>query len=385
MPDRRTVPFVDLAVQHAALDEEVNAEIAAVLRRTDFILGQSVAAFEEEFADYSSTQYAVGVDSGTSALELALRAYDVGPGDEVITAANTFIATALAISYVGATPVLVDIDPQTYMIDPSLIEQAITPNTKVIIPVHLYGQPADMEPILAIAKRHGLIVIEDACQAHGAKYNGMRVGSLGDAAAFSFYPAKNLGACGDGGMVVTNDAKIDHALRMLRNYGQSEKYRHEIRGYNRRLDTVQAAILRVKLRRLDGWNALRRRHASQYHEQLSVMGSFVELPTVADYAESVYHLYVVRVAERDDLMSYLSELGIQTGIHYPVPIHLQPAYQDLGYSKGQFPVAEGHADQIVSLPMYPELPPDSIDYVCAAIGQFAATRSAEPQTASLAA
>ena len=385
MPDRRTVPFVDLAVQHAALDEEVNAEIAAVLRRTDFILGQSVAAFEEEFADYSSTQYAVGVDSGTSALELALRAYDVGPGDEVITAANTFIATALAISYVGATPVLVDIDPQTYMIDPSLIEQAITPNTKVIIPVHLYGQPADMEPILAIAKRHGLIVIEDACQAHGAKYNGVRVGSLGDAAAFSFYPAKNLGAYGDGGMVVTNDAKIDHALRMLRNYGQSEKYRHEIRGYNRRLDTVQAAILRVKLRRLDGWNALRRRHASQYHEQLSVMGSFVELPTVADYAESVYHLYVVRVAERDDLMSYLSELGIQTGIHYPVPIHLQPAYQDLGYGKGQFPVAEGHADQIVSLPMYPELPPDSIDCVCAAIGQFAATRSAEPQTASLAA
>jgi len=362
------VPFVDLAAQYAAIAEEINEAILKVVHGTDFILGRDVGFFEEEFAAFCEAEYAVGVDSGTSALELALRAYGIGPGDEAITAANTFIATALAISYTGATPVLVDVDPQTYTIDVSEMERAITARARAIIPVHLYGHPADMDPILEIARQHGLVVIEDACQAHGAKYKGKRVGSLGHAAAFSFYPAKNLGAYGDGGMVVTNDERVAESLRMLRDYGQREKYHHELRGYNRRLDTLQAAVLRVKLKYLDAWNAARRQRAQLYSELLS--HSPVVVPVDADYAETVYHLYVIRAEDRDGLRAHLHDKGIATGIHYPIPIHLQPAYRDLGYEKGSFPVTEEYAGQVLSLPMYGELDTEQIRYVAEMIHTF---------------
>jgi len=362
------VPFVDLRAQYKSLHSEVQRAISAVLERGDFILGEEVCLFEEEFAAYCGVKHAIGVDSGTSALELALRAFHIGPGDEVITAANTFIASALPISYTGATPVLVDADPQTYTMDISLLESAITERTKAIIPVHLYGHPADMEPILEIAQQHGLVVLEDACQAHGAKYKGKHAGSLGHAAAFSFYPAKNLGAYGDGGMVVTNDERVAESLKMLRNYGQREKYHHELLGYNHRLDTLQAAVLRVKLKHLDAWNAARHQHAQLYSEFLA--HSPVVLPVEADYAESVYHLYVVRAADRDGLRAYLRDKGITTGIHYPMPIHLQPTYRGLGYEKGRFPVTEGYAKQVLSLPMYAELDTEQIRYVAETIYAF---------------
>lgn len=362
------VPFVDLKTQISDLKNEVNRAIDGVLSHSDFILGSEVARFEEEFAAFCQARYAVGVDSGTSALELIMRAVQIGPGDEVITPANTFIATVLAIWQIGATPVLVDVDPQTYTIDVAEVEKAITPRTKAIMPVHLYGQPADMDPLLALAEKHSLLVIEDACQAHGAKYKGKCVGSLGHAAAFSFYPTKNLGAFGDGGMVVTNDAGIARAVQMLRNYGQSEKYYHVVQGYNHRLDTLQAAILRIKLTYLEQWNAARRQLAQLYDQLLA--DSLVVLPHVADYAEPVYHLYVVRAQNRDRLKSYLQQQGIGTGIHYPVPIHWQPAYQELGLKQQQFPVTERYAGQILSLPMYPELPSELLKFVAKNIQIF---------------
>jgi dTDP-4-amino-4,6-dideoxygalactose transaminase len=373
------MPFVDLAAQYVAVAEEIDEAILKVLHGTDFILGRDVGLFEEEFAAFCEAEYAVGVDSGMSALELALRAYGIGSGDEVITAANTFIATALAISYTGATPVLVDVEPQTYTMDVSQLEGAITSRTKAIIPVHLYGHPADMDPVLEIAQQHGLVVIEDACQAHGAKYKGKCVGSLGHAAAFSFYPAKNLGAYGDGGMVVTNDERVAESLQMLRNYGQREKYHHLLRGYNHRLDTLQAAVLRVKLKYLDAWNAARRRHAQLYGELLAHSG--VVTPVDADYAQSVYHVYVIRVEDRDGLRAYLDDKGISTGIHYPIPIHLQEAYRDLGYEKNSFPVTEEYAEQILSLPMYAELESNSIEYIASAIREFLIEYEAEPLAA----
>jgi dTDP-4-amino-4,6-dideoxygalactose transaminase len=366
----RPVPFVDLAAQYRALETEVNQAISRVLRNTDFILGQDVDLFEQEFAAYCNVQHAVGVDSGTSALELALRAYGIGPGDEVITAANTFIATVLAISYTGARPILVDIDPQTYGLDPALLEEAITARTKAIIPVHLYGHPVDMDPVLDTARRHELVVIEDASQAHGATYKNKRVGSLGHAAAFSFYPAKNLGAFGDGVIVVTIDMQVAETRRMLRNYGQSEKYLHVIQGYNRRLDTLQAAVLRVKLKCLDRWTRARRQHAQYYDHLLGNGNGLVITPAEASFARAVYHLYIVRVRNREQLGAFLNDQGIATGIHYPTPIHLQPAYQDLGYEAGDFPVTEQYAGQILSLPMYPELSPRSIEYVVEAIKDF---------------
>ncbi len=308
------------------------------------------------------------MDSGTSALELALRAFDIGPGDEVITAANTFIATALAVSYVGAKPVLVDADPQTHTLDVACVRDAITPRTRAIIPVHLYGHPADMDPLLALARENSLIVIEDACQAHGARYKGQRVGSLGHAAAFSFYPAKNLGAYGDAGAVVTNDPKIDEKLRMLRNYGSREKYVHDMQGFNRRLDTLQAAVLRVKLKYLDQWNEARRAHAARYAELLADSG--VAAPQAADYAEPIWHLYVIRSQARDALRKHLTQRGIATGIHYPIPIHEQAAYADLGYKRGTFPVTERASDEILSLPMYAELTDAQIGQVAQAIKEF---------------
>jgi len=368
----KDVPFVDLGAQYAAIQREVEQAMAAVLERGDFILGRSVAEFEAAMAEYCEAEHGIGVDSGTSALEMALLAVGVGPGDEVITVANTFIATTLAISYVGATPVLVDMDPATYQIDTTRIEEAITERTKAIMPVHLYGHPADMGPILAIARKHGLRVIEDASQAHGARYNGHRVGALGDVGAFSLYPAKNLGAYGDAGVLVTNDAAIAERIRLLRNYGSREKYHHELKGFNRRLDTLQAAVLSVKLRHLDDWNAARRRCAARYDEVLAARAPWLERPEPASNVEAVYHLYVVQSDRRDGLRAWLSDHGISTVIHYPIPIHFQPAYADLGLEAGAFPYTEAAADRILSLPMYPELANDDIDYVSRAIEDFGA-------------
>jgi dTDP-4-amino-4,6-dideoxygalactose transaminase len=362
------VPFVDLGAQYRTIAAEIDEAVSKVIRETDFILGREVRLFEEEFARFCEVQYAIGVDSGTSALELALRAYDIGRGDEVITVANSFIASALAISHAGATPVLVDVDRQTYTMDISAAEKAITPRTKAIIPVHLYGHPADMDPILQLAQRHQLVVVEDACQAHGARYKGKRVGSLGHAAAFSFYPGKNLGAYGDGGAVVTNDRDTAKRLEMLRNYGQQEKYQHMFRGYNRRLDTLQAAVLRVKLKYVEKWNAARRQNANRYC--LLLEKSEVITPNEASYAESVWHLYVIRVNQRDALKDYLASRGISCGIHYPFPIHLQPAYRDLGYKKGDFPVTEDYAQRIISLPMYAELIPELMRFVAQGVLEF---------------
>jgi dTDP-4-amino-4,6-dideoxygalactose transaminase len=365
------VPFVDLAAQHAAIRDELAAATERVLREADFILGREVECFEEEFARYCGCEYGVGVDSGTSALELTLRAYGVGAGDEVIVPANTFIATALAVSCTGATPVLVDINPATWTLDVALLEDAITNRTRAIITVHLYGQPADMDPILDIARWRRLVVIEDACQAHGARYKGRRVGSLGQAAAFSFYPSKNLGACGDGGMVVTNDKDAARSLQLLRNYGEDKKYHHRVRGYNRRLDNLQAALLRIKLKYLDTWNHARRHRADRYSRLLS---DVVLPPVPASYSEPVWHLYVIQVSDRDGLQAHLGERGIGTGIHYPIPIHLQPAYRDLGHRRGDFPVTERAASSILSLPMYPELPPTVVEEVAGAVRTFVAAR-----------
>jgi len=347
-----------------------------VLRTTDFILGKEVNAFEEAFARYCGVEHAIGLDTGMSALELALEAYDIGAGDEVITVANSFIATALSVSHSGARPVLVDADPVTYSIDVSAIERAITPRTKAIMPVHLYGLPVDMDPLMEIAARHHLIVIEDACQGHGARYKGRRAGSIGHAAAFSFYPGKNLGAYGDGGMLVTHDAKLADRIRMLRNYGQREKYHHSVLGYNRRLDTIQAAVLSVKLPHLDQWNAARRGHAQTYSQRLA--GTSILVPVEPSYAESVWHLYVIRSSMRDALKQHLTEQGISVGLHYPVPIHLQVAYKDLGYHLGDFPVSEAYALQSLSLPMFAELTLEQIARVTDAIQAFDHLHHPEP-------
>jgi dTDP-4-amino-4,6-dideoxygalactose transaminase len=368
------IPFVDLKAQYESIGDEVKEAMAAVIANTDFVLGKDVTLFEQEFAAYCETRFAIGLDSGLSALELALRAYDIGEGDEVITVSHTFIATVSAISATGAQPVLIDIDSQTYNIDPARIEQAITPRTRAIIPVHLYGQPADMDPILEIARRHNLLVIEDACQSHGARYNGKRVGGLGDAGCFSFYPGKNLGAYGDAGMLVTNDEAVAERVRMLRNYGQQEKYHHVFKAFNRRLDTLQAAVLRVKLRRLDQWNESRQRAARRYNELLKDVPGVTTPPAMSNVSH-VYHLYVIQHSERDDLMSYLKGRGVSPNLHYPLPVHLQPCYEDLGLGQGSLPITEAAAENVLSLPMYPELTDDQIGYVCEQLRSFA-TRSA---------
>jgi dTDP-4-amino-4,6-dideoxygalactose transaminase len=364
------IAFVDLKTQYLAIEDEVKAALERVLLKGDYILGSEVKAFEQEFATYCGVTHAIGVDSGTTALELLLRAYEIGPGDEVITAANTFIATAFAISYTGAQPVLVDIDPDYYTLDVSKIEQAITPRTRAIIPVHLYGQTADMDAIMRIAAKYKLVVIEDACQAHGARYKGQRAGSLGHAAAFSFYPAKNLGAYGDGGMVVTNDPGIAGRIQMLRNYGQSQKYYHDVKGYNHRLDTIQAAVLRIKLRSLDSANEMRRQHAAHYARVLQ--HAPITLPQVAPYNEHVWHLHVIRTERRDELAQYLGEVGISTGIHYPIPIHRQPCYQSLNLPQGSFPITEQYAQEILSLPMFAELTEEEISEVGQQVSIFTA-------------
>lgn len=365
---RMDVPFVDLANEHAPYRDELDAAVAGVVDTCSFVLGSEVAAFEASFAEYCGTAHAIGVDSGFSALELMLRAYDIGPGDEVITTANTFVATAAAIDAVGARPVLVDVDPGTHCMSPEDLAGAVTPRTKAVIPVHLFGRVVPMEPIRAVAERHGLLILEDACQAHGARYRNRRAGALGHAAAFSFYPSKNLGAFGDGGMVTTDDASLAQRIRMLRNVGSAEKYIHEIRGFNRRLDTVHAAVLRVKLERLDTANDRRRDAAAAYSALLGDLP--VGLPDPAAFGQHVFHLYVVESERRDELQGFLEEWGVSTGIHYPVPIHLQPGYRWLGYGEGDFPVTERLAREMLSLPMFPTIGISQIAYVVRAMTDY---------------
>ncbi len=362
------INFVDLKRQYQSIEEEIGLAINRVLEKTNFILGDEVDKFEQEFADFCQIKFCVGVASGTDALFLSLKALGVGPGDEVITAPNTFIATTLAISLTGARPVLVDINRETYNIDTAKIEEKITTRTKVILPVHLYGQPAEMDKILSLAQKHNLRVLEDACQSHGAEYHDRRVGGLGDVAAFSFYPAKNLGAYGDGGAITTNDSNLAEKIRILRNYGQQPKNHHLIKGFNSRLDTIQAAILRVKLQYLDQWNEARRTNAQTYNKLLA--GLEVITPEEINGVKAVYHLYVIRNKKRDALIKFLLERKIDVGIHYPTPIHLQPAYQDLSYKIGDFPVAEKAVQEIISLPMFPELRIDEINSVVDAIKEF---------------
>jgi dTDP-4-amino-4,6-dideoxygalactose transaminase len=362
-----TVRFVDLAEQTRQLEPALTAAWQRVLARGDFVLGEAVALLEEEFAAYCGVPHAVGVDSGFSALELALRAAGCGPGDEVITQANTFVATASAILACGARPVLVDCDERG-AIDLHAVSAAVSPQTRAIIPVHLFGRVADMDLVLQLAERHGLTVIEDACQAHGAVFKGRRAGSFGVAAAFSFYPAKNLGAFGDGGMLVSGSAELAAEARSVRHYGQRAKYLHERTPLNRRLDTVQAAVLRVKLPYLDGWNRRREQLADAYRERLA--GLPITLPQAEASGRHVYHLFVIEVEERDALKRALANAGIETGIHYPIPLHRLPALESLGYRPRAFPRAEWLAAHSLSLPMYPELPLASVDRVAAAIQEF---------------
>lgn len=363
------IPWVELTRQHQQIRAEINAAIQGVLDRADFILGQDVAKLEEEFASYCGTKYAVGVDSGLSALELSLRALGIGNGDEVLVPAHTFTATAAAVTFAGATPVFVDIDPLTWNIDATKIEEAITSHTKAILPVHLYGLPADMHMILGIAEKYKLAVVEDACQGHGAIYKGYRTGSMSNAAGFSFYPTKNLGACGDGGIVTTNDLQLAETIRALRNCGQREKNVHELEPFNHRLDSLQAAILRVKLNHLEGWLELRRKWAALYNTLLEDVD--IKCQVEPPGYRHVYHLYVIRSKHRDALQSHLKNHGIGTAIHYPTPVHLQPFYsKTIGDARGRFPVAERVCNEILSLPMYPELTQEQVEIVSMSIKEF---------------
>lgn len=361
------IPFVDLKSQYQCIKEEVLAEIGQALDGMQLFLGKNVQTLESDFAAYCDTEFAIGVGSGTDALYIALRACGVGPGDEVITVPNTFIATAEAIILAGARPVFVDINPETYNIDTSQIERVINSQTTAILPVHLYGQPADMDPILELAEAYKLKVIEDACQAHGAEYRGRRTGSMGDAGCFSFYFSKNLGAYGEGGMVTTSDPDIARRCRMLRDHGQSAKYYHSLMGVNSRLDELQAAVLRIKLPYLDEWTENRRRLAQAYYDGLPPS---VLKPQEMSWAKHVYHLYVVRTQERDQLREWLESKGIAAGMHYPVPIHLQEAWREYGGADCSLPVTEKITREIISLPMYPELSIEEVDYICDSIREF---------------
>ena len=348
------VPFLDLNSHHAALRSELDRAIREVIDSGAFAGGPFVEKFEADFASYCGCRYAIGVGSGTEALWLSLLAHGIGPGDEVITVSNTFMATAEAITYSGARPVFVDVNEATYTMDPAGLEEALSPRTKAIIPVHLFGQPADMDPILEFARKHNLSVIEDAAQAHGSKYGGRSAGTLGDAGCFSFYPSKNLGAFGEAGAIVTDNPGLQEKLRVLRDHGQVRKYHHSMVGWNCRMDGIQAAVLSVKLRHLERGNSRRRAHALQYNQALEEIEGIVT-PYEALYSRHVYHVYAIRVEERDEIISFLNERGIQCGVHYPVPIHLQTAYQALGYKTGSLPVSERIASELISLPMFPEL------------------------------
>lgn len=366
------VPFLDLKAQYQSIKPEIDAAIARVLESSQFVLGAEVAGFEQEFAAYCGVAECIALNSGTSALHLALLAAGVGPDDDVITVPFTFVASVAAILYAGARPRLVDIEPRSFNMNPAAIEAAITSRTKAILPVHLYGQPADMDPILEVAKRNNLVVIEDAAQAHGAKYKGRPVGSLGDIACFSFYPTKNLGAYGEGGAVTTNNAEYARRIRMLRDWGQDRKYHHVLRGFNYRMEGLQGAILRVKLRHLDHWTEARRAAASKYNRSLADCG--ITLPTEMPWARHVYHVYTLRTEDRDALQAALQTEGIQTAVHYALPAHLQPAYANLGYSRGVFPQSENAAKEVLSLPMYPEITDTQIRKVAQALTSLAAPR-----------
>ena len=366
MTDSRIrVPYLDLKAQYQSIKPEIDAAVSRVLENCQFVLGEEVAGFEREFSRYCGAAECVALNSGTSALHLALLAAGVGPGDEVITVPFTFVATVAAILYTGARPVLVDIEPRSFNMNPAAIEAAITPRTKSIMPVHLYGQPADMDPILEIARRNGLVVIEDAAQAHGAKYKGRTAGTLGDIGCFSFYPTKNLGASGEGGAVTTGNPEYAMKIRMLRDWGQDSKYHHLLRGFNYRMEGLQGAILRVKLRHLEQWTDARRGVATQYNGRLADSG--LRLPEEISWARHVYHVYSVRVRDRDALQAGLQAEGVQTAIHYSIPAHLQPAYADLGNGKNSFPESELAAKEVLALPVYPELSEDAIDRVCSAV------------------
>ena len=366
------IPFVDLRAQYASIKDDVNTAIQDVLQTCQFTLGTEVAAFEAEFAAYCQAKHGIGVNTGTSALHLALLAANIGPGDEVITVPFTFVATVSAICYTGARPVFVDIDPRTFNIDANSIEAAITEKTRAILPLHLYGQPADMDPVLEIARRHRLTVIEDACQAHGAEYKGRRAGSLGDMGCFSFYPGKNLGAYGEGGMVVTGNPEYARTIRMLRDWGAERRYHHLLKGYNYRMEGIQGAVLRVKLRHLEAWTEARRAAAVRYDTLLA--GSGVLAPEAMPYARHVYHIYAIRTPRRQAWQEALLAQGIQTGIHYPTPVHLLPAFADLGYAPGEFPHAEQAANEVLSLPMFPELTAEQSGVVAHALKGLAAER-----------
>jgi dTDP-4-amino-4,6-dideoxygalactose transaminase len=362
------IALVDLRLQYQELKDVIDHALRNVIESADFILGSEVKEFEREFSDFLRVKHCVGVASGTDALIMVLKSLGIGPGDEVIVPANSFVATAFAVSLVGARPVFADVKEDDYTIDPDQVESLISPQSRTVIPVHIYGQAAEMERLLDISHRHNLWIIEDACQAHGAYYKGERVGSFGIASAFSFYPGKNLGCFGDGGLVASNDIEIAHSVRMLRNYGQIEKYHHELIGHNSRLDTLQAAVLRIKLHHLDLWNKSRRKIADLYREALCNIP--VILPHCRPEAEHAYHLFVIRTEHRDSLMEYLHSKGIRAGIHYPVPLHLQKPYRELGYTAGQFPVSEKVCSEVLSLPIYPEMTEVQVALVAQAVKDF---------------
>jgi dTDP-4-amino-4,6-dideoxygalactose transaminase len=354
-----TLPVVDLQRQYLSIKREIDAGLLEAAASTQYVLGEELTRFEEEFATYCRARYCIGVASGTAALQLALEALGISKGDEVIVPANTFIASVLPVLRLGASPVLVDCDESTATIDVDRVAAAIGSRTKAVVAVHLYGQPADVDPLLELCGRHGLALVEDACQAHGARYKGRRTGGLGNVAAFSFYPSKNLGALGDGGAVTTDDEDLAKRIRQLSDFGRTDdKYLHVVQGWNERLDTIQAAVLRVKLSHLDGWNALRREHAATYERALA--RSSLRLPETAPWAEHVWHLYVVRTARRETIRAALAAQGIETGLHYPLPLPFQPVLERLGHVRGEFPVTEGWANELLSLPMFPELEPDEI-------------------------
>lgn len=360
------IPFLDLKAQYQSIKSEIDAAVLGVLASGQYILGEEVARLEQEFADYCNVTHAIAVNTGTSALHLSLLAAGVGPGDEVITVPFTFVATVSAICYAGARPVFVDVEPVTLTMDPAQLEAKITPRTKAIVPVHLYGQMADMDAIKAIADHHRIPVIEDACQAHGAQYKGARAGSIGTSGCFSFYPGKNLGACGEGGIVVTNSDDQAKTMRMLRDWGQEQRYHHLLKGFNYRMDAIQGAILRIKLRHLEAWTEARRAHGRRYS---LLLGGSANLRTPVEIADRrhVYHVYAIRSRDRDQLQRVLSEEGIQSGLHYPIPVHLQKAHADLGYKAGDFPISEAAAREVLSLPIYPEMPAWHVDQVAAAL------------------
>jgi dTDP-4-amino-4,6-dideoxygalactose transaminase len=371
------IPVLDLQAQYRSMKAEIDAAVAAVLESGRFVLGEPVAEFERDFAAFCQAREAVAVNSGTSALHLALLVAGIGPGDEVITVPFTFIATISAILYAGARPVLVDIEPETYCIDVAAVERAITPRTRAIMPVHLYGHPANMDELMSLAKQYDLVVIEDAAQAHGAEYHGLRVGSIGHIGCFSFYPGKNLGAYGEGGALVTSNSDYAAKARLLRNWGDAGKYRHVLQGYNYRMDTLQGAILSVKLRHLPRWTEARRALAASYNQGLN--DTAFQLPVERPGCRHVYQLYTIRVPARDKLRSALEAEGIQTGVHYPIPAHLQPAFSILGYKVGDFPVSEGAAQEVLSLPLYPEMTQEQIATVAAAAGRSALTTQGKGQ------